>query len=298
MKLVKKQNLARARKGLLPWLFLAPTLSIIVVMTLYPLVYSVLVSFSSYDLSLTAIKDWVGLRNYVEAFRDWRLLNSVKVTVLFILVVVPMEFLFGLGIALLVDVENKFMNFLRTYILIPMMLPPVGIGILWRLMFQPQLGILNYFLRLFGQTPVYWLATRRNAFFSVCLVDIWQWTPFLFLVLFAGLRSIPPTIIDAAKVDGCTSWQKLRHIILPILKPTILIVVTLRLLDAIRIYDIVYVLTMGGPAGATDVYSLLLWRKGLKFFNIESAAALSIILLIGVAVMAYLLLFKVVKLKI
>jgi len=295
---MKKIEFSSQKKGLLPYLFLAPTLLFIVLMTFYPLIYSVLVSFSRYDVPSTTIKYWCGFRNYFQVFRDWHFLNTTKVTVLFILVVVPLEFLFGLGIALLVDVENKFMNLLRTFILIPMMLPPVGIAILWRLMFQPQLGILNYFLGLIGRVPLGWLSTGRNAFFSVCLVDVWQWTPFVFLIIFAGLRSIPPPLIDAAKVDGCTGWQELIYIILPLLKPVILITITLRLLDAIRVYDIVYVLTQGGPGGATDVYSFHIWREGLKYFDIEIAAALSIILLVMVCVIIYLLFIKIMKLRI
>jgi len=147
-------------------------------------------------------------------------------------------------------------------------------------MFEPTYGVLGYFLSLIGVEPVKWLASTRSALGSCMIVDIWEWTPFIFIILFAGVRSLPKQPFEAAEVDGAGRWHMFRYITLPLLNRTVLIAVIFRLIDAIRVYDIIVVLTHGGPALSTDVLSYYIYRTGFKYFNVGYAAALSLMFLV------------------
>lgn len=229
------------------WVLLSPVLLLVLLLGIYPLLYAVWVSFSTFEVATMSTGEFVGLANYVKVFSDWHFWNVLQVTTLFVLIVVPIELLLGFIIAIAFDVDNPWLSYLRTIIIIPTMVAPVSIGILWRLMYQSETGIINYLLSLIGIGEVLWLASPQVALWAVALVDIWQWTPFMFLLVLAGLRGLPGDIIEAARVDGANSIQAFFYVKLPLLKNVVLIACLLRFLDAVRTYDTVYVLTRGGP---------------------------------------------------
>jgi multiple sugar transport system permease protein len=170
--------------------------------------------------------------------------------------------------------------------IVPMMLTPVVIGVIWRLMYDPNFGIIAFLLRSVGLPPIEWLAHGNLAFIAVVLVDVWNWTPFMFLVTLAGLESMPVEPFEAAQMDGASRWQILRDHTLPMLMPTLLVALLVRSMDALRIFDHIYIMTMGGPGAATEVASLYLYKTAFKFSDFGYAAAGLFVLLILITVLS------------
>ena len=192
-----------------------------------------------------------------------------------------MEFLLGLGLALLLDSLAHGRGVFRAGLLAPMLLPPVVAAVIWRLIYNPQFGVLNGTLRAAGipTTRLTWTSGESSAMVSVLLVDIWEWTPFLFLLLSAGLQAIPQEPYEAARIDGASAWQVFRDVTLPLLKPTLVLALLLRAMDLARIFDQIFILTQGGPGFATETVSLHIYRTAFRFFNFGYAAAMSFVTL-------------------
>ncbi len=260
------------------WVFLGPAIVLLTSVTFIPLLYNLYISVYEYNL-LLQIKRFIGAENFFAIPKDWHVLNSVKITLGFVGFVVSVELILGLGLALLFDREIRGTYFLKTLVVLPMIITPVAVGLTWRFIFESNYGILNYFLGLIGAKRIEWLASTSSALWSCMIVDVWQWTPFMFIILLAGLRSLPREPFEAARVDGADHRHMFIYITLPLLNRTILIAVLFRLIDAIRIYDIIVVLTHGGPALSTDVFSYYVYRIGFKYLDVGYAAALSLLFL-------------------
>jgi multiple sugar transport system permease protein len=172
--------------------------------------------------------------------------------------------------------------------LVPMLVPPIVAAVIWRLMFNPQFGVINGTLRMLGvdTATLTWTSGETWALASVILVDIWEWTPFIFLVLSAGLQAIPPDPVEAARLDGANTWQVFRDVKLPLLKPAIALAVMLRAMDLVRIFDQIWILTQGGPGYATETVSLYIYRNAFRFFNFGYAAAMSFFVLLATILFA------------
>jgi multiple sugar transport system permease protein len=194
----------------------------------------------------------------------------------------------GLALALLLDSQIRARWLWRSLFLLPMILPPVVVGVIWRLIYNPNFGVLNGALQLFGvdTTQLTWLADPSVALLSIILVDVWEWTPFVFLILLAGLQAIPEEPYEAARMDGSSGWQTFRHITLPLLRPAILVAVLLRTMDLLRIFDQVFILTQGGPGGVTETISLYIYKTAFRFFDFGYAAAMSLALLLVTVVLS------------
>ncbi len=280
--MLRGDNVARQmkpKKG--SFLFLLPTFIIMTVVWMYPTLYSFYISFFRYSLIKPDSTTFVGFANYLKAFlKDPYFWSSFQISMKFAAIAVAIQLLLGLVIALLFDIENRAMMIIRTVILIPMMITSVVVGLMWRFMFNPELGIINYLL----QARIPWLGEKSIALYACIIVDVWQWTPFMFLIIFAGLRSLPVEVTEAALIDGASKLKMLWYITLPLLKRILLIATILRLADAIRVFDTIFVMTKGGPALSTDVYSLWVYRTSLKHFHMGYGAAISWIYLIIVGV--------------
>jgi multiple sugar transport system permease protein len=243
----------------------------------------------SLSLQYYRLGGFAGLHNFAFAFQDGLLAAALRATGLYVVIAVAVEVL--LGLALAVAVQRTVRSVLgRTlmYLLfiIPMVTPPVAAGVMFRLMFIPEYGILNVLLRdigYHGGLPL-WLSSPAMAMFSVISVDTWQWMPFVFLVLFAGLQAVPPDVVEAAAVDGAGGWARFRSIDLPYLRPLLLLVVVFRVTDTLRVFDHVQVLTMGGPGAATEFLSLYLYRIAFKFSNFNYASALALFVVVIVSI--------------
>ena len=282
----------------LKWLFVSPALVILAVVTLYPFLYSIVLSFHSYDIRDQTIGSFVGLENYATSFADWRFANTLKVTAAYVLLTLPAELLLGFALALLVDYRHGVLDRLQSLLILPMMLTPVAVGVIWKLMLNPEVGILSYLVRGVGIEPPQWLSDPDVALPTLALVDIWQWTPLMFLIILTGLRALPVEVLEAAEVDGASYWQRLVSIVIPLMKRVLIVALVIRFVDVVRTYDAVYVLTRGGPASSTDVYSMYLFRVGFEFFRVDLAAALSLIYLVLVSITVSLVFLRILRFKI
>jgi multiple sugar transport system permease protein len=251
----------------------------------YPLLFAVSQSFRA-----TRGGGFVGFRNYASALDNPLLYEALAATGIYTGIVLPAEILAGLGLALLVHrtVRSQRVRMV-VYVLatLPIVIPPVAVGVIARLIYAPGYGALNHLLMLAGvvQAEIPWLARRETAMLAVSSVDIWQWTPFVYLVFFAGLQTVPRESIDAAQVDGATAWTLFSRIELPYLRPLLLMVLFWRIADVLRVFDHIFILTGGGPGSTTQLLSIYLYRVAFKFFDTGEAAALAVMVMIGMSLL-------------
>ncbi len=267
----------------LNWLVLAPTLIVLVFLIVTPTIYLFVVAFQKFNPADIANPEWVGFANFATVLSNEFFWNALKNTMIYIVVAVSIEFALGVSFALLVDRYIRRLNFIKTILIIPMMLPPIAVAITFRILYQPQFGPLNIMLFYLGLDPVMWTAEVDMAKPSIILVDIWEYTPFVFLMTLAGLAAQPRAPLEAAEMDGANAWQKFRDVTWPFLRPLAAIIILFRVIDVSRLFDQILVLTRGGPANATDSLTYLIYRTALREFEIGPAAAMSILMLIATA---------------
>jgi multiple sugar transport system permease protein len=271
------------------WLMIAPCLAVLAANSIFPLIYAVTVAFQSYQILIPVPHRFIGLGNFESIFSDPLFWSSLGVTAWFIAGVVVLQFPVGFGLALLLNQLRRYQEMLATLLLIPTIISTSVAGFQWVQLFNYQFGPINYLLGLLRLPQPTWTADPALALPCLIFVDFWQWTPFMTLLMFAGLRSLPNNIIDAARVDGSTAWQIVWRIYLPLLRPVIGIALILRILMAFKLFDIIYVLTAGGPGTVTENLAFFTYVQGFRYFNMGYAAALSVLQLIAVAVLAKLL---------
>ena len=259
---------------LTPYIFLAPAAIIMGIALLYPLGYMVYGSFRDWDPSQSlGESEFVGFKNYISLFFDPAFRESLGVTLTFAVSVVSAELLLGVGLALLLDRKLRGMSVLRTLFILPMMIAPVVVGLMWRYMYHPTVGIFNQTIKSWGFDGVDWLG--QHALLSVIIADIWQWTPFIFILSLAALQSLPQSAIEAARIDGATIWQQIWHIKLPLMMPVLIVTGLLRLIDAFKVLEVILVMTEGGPGLSTEIVALRISRTATEFRELGEAAAMS-----------------------
>ena len=264
---------------LTPYMFMAPAAVIMAIALLYPLGYMIWGSFRDWDPSQTIGEaEFVGLKNYITLWNDPNFAESLGVTLRFAFFVVTFEMVIGVGLALLLDRDIRGMSILRTLFILPMMIAPVVVGLMWRYMYHPSVGTFNRTLDGLGLPKVDWLGD--HALMSVIIADIWQWTPFIFILSLAALQSLPRSALEAAKIDGATSWQQIVHIKLPLMMPVLIVTALLRLIDAFKVLEVILVMTEGGPGLSTEILALRISRTATEFRELGVAAAMSNYLLI------------------
>jgi len=279
---------------LLSTMFLSPTLVVLLFVAIFPLIWSLYLSFTEYsvirDAGAWTSAPWIGLRNYQTLLRDPQLWQRFQITAGFVVPTVAVEFLFGFGIALLLNRDFKARSFITTVILIPMMLSTVVVGLFWRFMLQTDFGIIDYFIRdVFGLRPVFWLTERLPARMALVLVDTWQWTPFIVLISLAGLSAVPKYLYEAADIDQASAWFKFRQITLPLVSPLLVIAILFRLMDTYKLFELVWVLTGGGPGDSTKNVPVYLYKIAFGSFKTGEASGIGYIMLVVVIALASLL---------
>jgi len=268
----------------LAYRLLFPVLGLVFLIVLIPLLVALATS-----LRAGGDGEFVGAQNYARALTDKALLDALRATGTYALIVLPTQLLLGTALALLVHRSVRSPTaraLIYVFAIVPIVIPPVGVGVIARLIYAPDYGALNHVLQLMGiiRQEIPWLSNSTTAMLSVASVDIWQWTPFVYLVMFAGLQTVPRESVEAAQVDGASWWQQFWRIELHYLRP-LLLVLFLRLADVLRVFDHIFVLTGGGPGTVTQLLSLHLYRVGFKFFNTGEAAALAIMVMVGVSLL-------------
>ena len=271
------------------WLFVLPSILTLIAVIAIPLIFSFVVSFFAYTFVNPTFNFFMGFENYKNAFSDPYFWHSLWVTLKFVILVVSIEFTLGFIISLMLNRDIRFKGVYYTILTIPMVMSPVAVGLIWKMLLHPDLGVLNYFLGLLGIKPVNWLGDPHMAFWSVLMVDIWQQISFMILLLLAGLVSLPKEPFEAATIDGANGFQKLFYITVPLMKPVILSAIVIRTIFAFRTYDLIYVLTRGGPGVSTDVLSYFIYRKTFMGLNLAEAAATSYVLLVVVLALVFIM---------
>lgn len=269
------------------WLFPLPAVLVIVVLIVVPVLANFVISL--FDWFIGRNPTFIGLENFTDAFGDRRFWNGISKTLYYTGVAVPIELVLGLGIAVLFNREMPAKGFIRTVILLPMVATPVAIALIWALMFNPTLGVLNYFLETLGLGRSLWVADASLALPSLVLVDVWQWTPMVALILIAALQGVPSEHYEAARIDGASAWQAFWHVTLPGIRGAIVVALVLRTIDALKSFDIIYVITAGGPGIATETLNVYAFKVGFEFFRAGYAASLLIFLMVLVMGIAILL---------
>jgi multiple sugar transport system permease protein len=273
-------------------MLLLPSVGFLVLMTIFPTIYSLWMSMQQYNLSRPDLAHFVGSRNYSQLFGDDLFWKAVRVTFVFSFSVLVLQFVVGFFVANLFDRERRGMNLLRTLFIIPVFASPVALGLTWRYMYQPGYGLINHVLESVGVPRVNWLASPQWALPAVIAVDVWQWTPFVALILLAGMQSISPEITEAAELDGLTRFQYLWRIVLPLLTPIIVVVGLIRLIDALKTFDMIYVITRGGPGTTTYNLPLHAYSMGFASFLMGPSAAIAwvVVIIVNICAILFLLL--------
>jgi multiple sugar transport system permease protein len=281
--LPRLSHLELFRTDLFRWVMLAPSLLLLLGVSVFPLLYSVQISLFSFRFG--SAYEFVGLDNYAHLFQDLAFWSALVTTAVFTFFAVTVEFLLGLGLALLVAGEFRFKGLFRTAFMLPMVVTPVIVGITWRFIFTSDLGVVSYLTKLIFGKQFNFLSTPELALPAVIVVNVWEWTSFMFLILLAGVQSLPTEPFEAARVDGASSWQTFRDFTLPLLRPVILVALLIRTMDAFTTFDSIFILTAGGPGTSTETLSLYVYDTAFRFSQLGYAAAMVFaILLLLVAV--------------
>lgn len=274
-------NTASRLNRLTPYLFLAPAVIVLAIALLYPIGYMIYASFLDWVPSQRIEEaEFIGLRNYWNLLGDEAFLESFFVTLKFAAVALALEMVIGVGLALLLDRNLRGMSALRTIFILPMMIAPIVVGLMWRYMYHPTVGIFNRTLKDWGFDPIPWLSDGDWAFAAVIIADVWQWTPFIFILALAALQSLPRSALEAAEIDGASGWQKIVYIKLPLMMPVLIVAILLRLIDAFKVLEVILVMTNGGPGLSTEILSLRIYRTTQEFQRLGEAAAMSNYLLL------------------
>lgn len=260
-------------------LLIVPAMAVILIFALMPLLYALDVSFRFGDLTRGKIGDYVGLDNYRTVFADDAFWDSVVVTAKFTFIAVGAEMILGVGIAFLLHSATRGKTLIRSLVILPLATSAAVTGLFWRYLYDTQFGVINWVLGGLGLGEPNWLGNYEIALWSVAIFDIWQWTPFVALIAMAGLQALPKEPFEAAELDGASTWTVLRKLTFPLLKPVLFLVLVLRTIDCVRLYDAVAVLTRGGPGTSTETMTFYLYRTGLKLFRMDYASTMGVFFL-------------------
>lgn len=273
-------------------IFMLPAIVVLFLTTIYPMLYAGYLSFRSYDLAKPFVpRMFVGWANYREILSSSEFFHTLSVTFRLMAMTLSVQLVLGVGIALLVTQRLPGMGVARTLLLIPMMISPVIVGLVWLFLYFPELGYLNYFLSFLGIDPIPWITSTTWALWAIAIADIWQWTPFVMMGTAAALTNLSPEPFEAAKIDGNSRWDVFTRVTLPQIKPVLISLMFLRAIDAFKIYDIIFVLTKGGPGDSTEVLSMFIYRQSFTFWRMGVGAAASFVSL-AIIVILITLFFK------
>lgn len=273
------------------FLFLiAPSFIVLFALTLIPLLQSGYNGMFQWNMAMPDAKRFVGFGNYIYMASDKYFWNALFNTVVQVGGTVILQLIIGMPLALLLSRSFVGIRALRTIYMLPMMLTPIVVGLTWRMLLNPELGVLNYYLSKIGIMAPDWLGNPHTAMLSIILTDVWLSTPFVTMILLAGIQSLPHEPYESAKLDGASYLQQFRYLTLPLLQPVILVAVLFRLMDAVKRFDTIYVMTGGGPGNKTETLNLFAYDQAFRFLNTGYAAALSnVMFLLIIVLSAYLL---------
>jgi multiple sugar transport system permease protein len=269
-------------------MYLGPAILVMAVACLYPVLTAFQLAGYKWEMGTPwSSAQWVGLDNFVAAFGNEQVWASLWTTLLFAGICVSAEMVLGIALALALEHPVRGMAIFRTVFILPMMIAPIAVGLAWRYMFDAQFGLINALLGLAGIKAMTWLADPTLAFVAIVIADIWQWTPFVFIMMLAALASVDGAVMEAARIDGANWWQQIFLVKLPMVMHVIAITLMMRLIDAFRVLEVIYVLTFGGPGNSTEILAVHIYKTAFVGQQMGVAAAVSVLLLVVVAALSW-----------
>ncbi|CAN7498274.1 carbohydrate ABC transporter permease [Neorhizobium tomejilense] len=269
------------------WPFVVPALIVIGAVIVFPWVFTLWMSVNSWTLGQE--QTFSGLDNYIRLATDFRFWESLWHTLIFTVLAVVAPLFLGTLAALIFDAQFPGRGFLRGVFVMPMMATPVAIALVWTMMYHPQLGVLNYLLSLVGIGPQEWIYNRYSVIPSLVLVETWQWTPLIMLIVLGGLAALPREPYESAEIDGANAWQKFRYLTLPMIAPFLMIGVIIRSIDAIKSFDIIYAMTQGGPGTASETINIYLYNTAFAYYDIGYGSAMAVVFFVIIVALSFLL---------
>lgn len=262
-------------------LMVAPLILFIIVMVAFPLAYTIYLSFTDWNMG-TAAPQFLGLANYKDILTDGQFWKDTGHTLYIAFGSVIIELVLGTLIAVVLNRPFKGKDLVKTLFLLPMVATPIAVGMVWQLIYEPTMGVANYVIKFFGGKPVMWLIDSKLVLTSLMLIEIWEWTPMVMLIVLAGLAGMPHDVYESAQVDGANKFQLFTRITLPLLRPTLIVTALLRLIDALKTFDIIYATTQGGPLQASETVNLLAYKSIFSYFKMGRGAALIVCFLLEI----------------
>ena len=263
--------------------FPAPAVAVLFLLVVLPIAFNLYLAFTKWTVGLGQPR-WIGFDNFVELVTDERVWNGVWVMMLFSGLSLALELGLGLAIALYFNREFRGSELVQAIYIFPFAATPVAVALIWRIMLNPEIGVLNYLLRSVGLPGSLWVSSEHTAVLSLVMVDVWKWTPMITLIVLAGLKSLPPEPYEAARIDGASAFQIFRHITLPLIRPVLIAALMLRSLDNLKEFDMIYTITQGGPGTASETLYLYSYQVGFGFFKAGYGSALMVVVFLIVLV--------------
>lgn len=273
---------AQARGRLLtPYFFVLPAAVVMIAGLLYPVADAFYLSFFDWKIGTKFAKaENVGFDNYIRMLSDPDVRESIWVTFRFGFWTILIEMILGVTLALMLEKPIRGASIFRTIFILPLMVSPVVVGLIWRYLFDARVGWINYYLGFIGIEPQVWLGDAELAFFAIVFTDIWQWTPFIFIIVIAGLQALPSEVLEASRIDGANWWQQIFLVKLPMIRSILVIALLMRLIDVFRALEVMYILTGGGPGRATELLSLHIYNRAFDAQLLGYASAISVLLIL------------------
>jgi len=269
---------------------LIPMVVVLFAIMIFPLAYSFIISLQDFELTRIGQQTFIGADNYIKLFHNKSYWTAMRNTIVFVLLAVSLEVVLGFCLALMLHNKATFLRgFFRSTLLTPMFITPIAVGLMFRFMLNSQLGVIPIALKSIG-IEVDWFSPQL-ALISIAIIDVWQWTPFMLLLLLAGLESLPEEPFEAAIVDGARGWKMIRYVTLPLMRPIILAALVIRMLDAFKVYEYVYAITRGGPGESTETIQYYIYRTGFIYFRAGEAAAMSYTLIVVITILVAILFY-------
>ena len=277
----------RKRFAIGPYLFIAPAVLVMVLGLAYPVVQAVFLSFYDWEIG-RQLSDapYVGLENYRRLAGDPDVRESLWVTLRFGFWTITIEMVLGIALALMLEKPIRGASVFRTIFILPLMISPVVVGLIWRYLFDARIGWINYYLGYLGIEPQVWLGDAELAFFAIVFTDIWQWTPFIFIIVIAGLQALPSEVLEASRIDGANWWQQVFLVKLPMIRSILLIALLMRLIDVFRALEVMFIMTGGGPGRSTELLSLHIYNRAFSTQQLGYASAIAVLLIALVTVLS------------
>lgn len=284
----RRQGSRPARLAPNYWPFVIPALIVILAVIVFPWVFTLWMSVHRWTLGQE--QSFIGFENYIRLAGDARFWESLWHTLIYTVLSVVAPLFLGTLAALVFDAQFPLRGFLRGVFVMPMMATPVAIALVWTMMFHPQLGVLNYLLSLIGIGPLEWIYNQSTVIPSLVLVETWQWTPLVMLIVLGGLAAVPREPYESAEIDGANAWQKFRYLTMPMIAPFLMIAVIIRSIDAVKSFDIIYAMTQGGPGTASETINIYLYNTAFSYYDIGYGSAMAVVFFIIIVALSFVLL--------